>query len=253
MNLSHQKIKELKLRATSINYTGMEVDTDGKLSASDEDRTIKGYLVVWGVRDTYGTIFVKGCCAKSIQERGPQSQSKYKITGLWQHDQKDPIGQFSVLKEDDYGLYFELLTDAGVPSAERAVIQVRSGTINQFSAGFNYIWDKVEYDEETDSLLLKEVILMEGSAVTIGSNHETYAIRTLEDFELQNDYLRSETEQFIKTLAPNKQLEARQLFTRTTSLAQAKPHHLDTLRRPEPIEEEIDYNFLTNNLKIFEK
>ena len=249
----HQKIKELQQRANPINYTGMEVDADGKLMASDEDRTIKGYLIVWGVRDTYGTIFLKGCCSKSIQERGPESNSKYKITGLWQHDQKDPIGQFTVLKEDNYGLYFELLTDAGVPSAERAVIQVRSGTINQFSAGFNYIWDKVEYDEETDSLLLKEVMLMEGSAVTMGSNHETYAIRTKEDFDIQNDYLRSETEQFIRSLAPNKQLEARQLFTRTTSLAQAKPQQLEALRRTEPIAQEIDYIFLTNNLNIFEK
>ncbi|HEY8969725.1 MAG TPA: HK97 family phage prohead protease [Puia sp.] len=229
----------------------MSVDSDGKLSA--EERTIKGYLIVWGVKDDYGTIFLKGSCAKSIQERGPNSNSKYKITALWQHDQKDPIGQFTVLDEDDYGLYFEAVCDAGVYSADRAVIQVRSGTINQFSVGFDYIWDKVEYDEKLDALLLKEIILMEGSAVTIGSNMETYAIRSAEDFENQSEFLRQETESFIKSLPPAKQLEARQLFTRNISLAKAEPEvqKLLALRQPRADQNGIDYKYIKENLKLF--
>lgn len=248
----HHKIKELQQRAKPINYTNLESRSDMEIELSEEERTVKGYLIVWGVRDTYGTIFVRGCCAKSIQDRGPESNSKYKIVGLWQHDQKDPIGQFRVMREDDYGLYVELVTDAEVESAERALRQVRSGTINQMSAGFNYVWDKMEYDEKTDSIILKEIELMEGSLVTMGSNSETFTFRTIEDFEIQNDYLRTETESFIKSLAPNKRLEARQLFTQTASLAMSKPHDLDALRaNVKPIEEGIDYNFISQNLKLF--
>lgn len=243
----HHKIKELQQRANPINYTDAEYES----RAMADDRIIRGYLIAWGVKDSYGTIFVKGSCAKSIQERGPESNSKYKIVALWQHDQSDPIGQFRVLKEDDYGLYFEMELDEGVPSAERALIQVRSGTINQFSVGFNYLYDKMEYDEQRDAVILKEIVLMEGSVVTIGSNEETYAFRSKEEYLTKKDYLRQETELFVRSLPANKQLEARALFTRHTSLAKQEPQILEALRAEKPMEEN---NLLTifSNVKIFD-
>lgn len=244
----HSKIKELQQRASAINYSQLEAES--KIELSEEDRTIRGYLAVWGVKDSYGTIFVKGCCAKSLQERGPGSNAKYKITALWQHDQRDPIGKFMVLREDDYGLYGEILCDEGVPSAERACIQVKSGTINQFSIGFNYLYDKMEYDETRDAILLKEIVLMEGSVVTIGSNEETYAFRSKDELLIKKDYLRQETEQFIRSLPANKQLEARSLFRENISLAKAEPLEVSALRNDEPIEEQSIINLLSNT-KIF--
>lgn len=243
----HNKIKQLQQIATPINHTDLAVRADMRLN-SNEDRIIRGYLIVWGVRDTYGTMFLKGSCKKSIEERGPKSSSNYKITALWQHDMKDPIGQFREMKEDDYGLYVEIECDEGVESADRALRQVKSGTINQMSAGFNYVWDKMEYDEDADAILLKEVQLLEGSLVTMGSISETYTFRSAEEFEQENEYLRQEIESFIKTLSPRRQVEARQLFTRTVSLHKAKPH-IDALRTKEPISDGIDYNYLLNNLK----
>lgn len=243
----HHKIKQLQQIATPINHTDLAVRADMKLY-SGEDRIIRGYLIVWGVRDTYGTIFVKGSCKKSIEERGPSSNANYKITALWQHDMKDPIGQFRKMEEDDYGLYVEIVADEGVESAERALRQVKSGTINQMSAGFNYVWDKMDYNEETDSIILREVQLLEGSLVTMGSNSETFTYRSPEEFEAQNDYLRQDIEAFIKTLQPKKQVEARQLFTRSASLYKSKPQ-IDALRQPKPIEEGIDYTYLISNFK----
>jgi HK97 family phage prohead protease len=223
----HPKVKELQLRAASVNTSNLSVDNKGQLVEGD-DNVIKGYLCVWGVRDTYGTAFVKGCFAKSIKERGPKSDSKYKIVGLWQHRMDDPIGRFKVLKEDDYGLYFELVLDDfdAVPSAKRAASQVKSGTINQFSIGFGYIWDKVEYDEPNDTVLILECELWEGSVVTRGSNHETYAFRSPDEYENAKMMLDAETEDFIKTIPRNKQLELRQLLTRHTSLVKAEPQEL---------------------------
>jgi HK97 family phage prohead protease len=250
----HPKIKELKLRAAPITYSEMAVGTDGQLKATTvEDRTLKGYLMVWGVRDSYGTIAVKGCCSKSIQERGPQSNSKYKITLCWQHDITDPIGQFTVLEEDDYGLYFEAVVD-DVPNGNRALYQVRNGTINQFSVGFDYIWDKMEYKEEIDAVIMREIDLFEGSVVTLAANRETYALRGV-TVETEKELLAYETEEFIRSIPRKQQIELRQLISRQISLAKVQP---DELRQqatentvPEPVEAGIDYQYLSQNLKLF--
>jgi hypothetical protein len=158
------------------------------------------------------------------------------------------------LKEDDYGLYFEAVVDdpEEVPTAKRALHQINSGTINQFSAGFDYVWDKMEYDEATDSILLKEIDLYEGSAVTIGANMETYAIRSAQDLFQAKEYLHDETEDFIRTVPRKQQLELRQLIARHISLAKIEPDELrqKTLDNSEPIERGIDYKYLLNNFSL---
>lgn len=255
----HPKIKALKQRSAPVTYSTLAVRADGTLTDnkfSIEERTVKGYLIVWGVRDSYGTMFLKGCCAKSINDRGPESNSKYKITFLWQHRQDEPIGQFTVLKEDDYGLYFEAVVDDpnDVPTAKRALSQINSGTINQFSAGFDYVWDdgKMVYDENTDSILLKEIDLYEGSAVTIGANMETYAIRSAQDLSQAKEDLHDETEDFIRTVPRKQQLELRQLIARHISLAKIEPDELrqKTLENSEPVARGIDYKYLINNFSV---
>ena len=244
----HPKIEELQLRVKPITYSGsraMNQYADDPSGSEDQPidfkvkvdaRTVKGYLAVWGIEDTYGTIFLKGSCAKSIADRGPDSMSKQKIAFLWMHDQCDPIGQFTVLKEDDYGLYFEAVLDE-VPEAERALRQITSGTLNQFSIGFNYIWDRVEYDDVLDAVVIKECVLMEGSVVTFGSNPETYAMRSPDQLLKDKEQLTEETNDFVKSLPHSKRLELRQLITRHISLAEAiTPSHKEA---PEPGEPTI--------------
>lgn len=230
MKQLHHKIQELKRRAAPVTLSGKGVDKDGnvvdlKVRATGTDREIEGYLTVWGVKDDYGTIFVKGAFSKSIRERGPKSDAKYKIVLLWMHRQDEPIGQFTELREDDYGLYFRAVLD-DVPTADRVLKQIRSGTINQFSHGFNYVWDKMEYDDEEDAVLVFEAELYEGSAVTIGSNRETYAIRSAEQMDEEVELLQEETDEFIRSIPRRQQLQLRQLIARHISLAKLEPHEL---------------------------
>ena len=245
----HPKIKELKQRALPVTNSTLYIDKRGELV---NENTIKGYALVWGIPDSYRTVFLKGCCSKSIQERGPQSNSKYKITKLWQHDQRDPIGQVTVLIEDDYGLYFEAAIDAEEVNGARALRQVASGTINQFSIGFDYVWDKMEYYDDKDIILIKEIDLFEISAVTIGAQGETYAMRSPEDVESAKEQLQEETEYFIKSLPRKQQLEARQLFARQISLATFKPDALrqKPLEGTEPVAAGLDPTFIQQHLKI---
>lgn len=215
-----ERIRRLKIQARPINYTEVSVNERGKRSSKVTDkldqRIITGYLIVWGNRNMFGQKCIKGSCAKSIRERGPNSNAKYKITFLWQHCQDDPLALFDILEEDDYGLYFETKPLDDVPNAERTIKQIRSGTLNQFSVGFDYVWDKIEYDETDDSLVLLEIDLFEGSVVTIGADGETYATAQRSAATLET--LHDETEIFINDLPRKDRIAARQLFARHKAL-----------------------------------
>lgn len=230
----HPKIEALRLKAKPVNTSGMYVDADGnlqdgvdlKLKVVDEEaRTVEGYLSVFNVVDYAGELILKGAFTKSIKERGPASNAKYKILMLWQHDMCEPIGQFTDLKEDDYGLYFKAVLDP-IPTADRALIQIKSGTINQFSIGYDYVWDKVYYDETLNAIILPELELYEGSAVTMGCNAETYAIKSAGDMVAAKENLDMETDDILRDIPRNKRLEIKQLISKHISLAQLEPNEI---------------------------
>jgi len=231
----HPKIKALQVREAGMYVTSSFAQLgkvlDYRIAVAD-DRTITGYLAVWNEKDDKGTAPIKGAFKKSIQERGPKSLAKQKALFLWFHDLTNPIGQFIELEEDDYGLRFKAVIDE-IPEGDRALIQVRNGTLNQFSYGFLYVWDKMYYDEATDTVLMKEVDLWEGSVVSYGSQKETFAIRSVEQLDAQKADVAMELEEFVKNLPRTKQMELRQLLTRQSSLMQVKPDSLVRTLKPE--------------------
>ncbi|HEY4288261.1 MAG TPA: HK97 family phage prohead protease [Puia sp.] len=253
----HPKIKAAMARATPLNKRAMAIDVTGKLIPTFQEdlnnRIINGYLATWGTVNDYGEKVIKGAFSKSIQERGPNSNSKYKILFLWMHDMKDPLAQFDELVEDDYGLRFRTKPLDDVPNADRCIKQIRSGTLNQFSYGFDYVWDKVEWDSSDDSLVLKEVDLWEGSPVSIGADTETFALRSSRSVEDAWVEFNEEMEDFIRTIPRKSQLELRHLITRHKSLAQLEPseQRKKTLEQEEPAGAEIDYIKLLTDQKIF--
>lgn len=214
-------------KAKNINPVNYKEISFGVANYSyDEDsKTVSGYLAVFGNKDSDGDIIIKGAFARSLKNRGVDSETNRKIAFCWQHDIKDPIGKFTVLKEDDFGLYFEAVLDDfdAVPNAKRTNSQLQSGTLNQFSIGFMYVWDKMEYDEEQDAFIIKELNLFEGSVVTMGANELTYfAGMKGDNIEEERLKLVKETEQFIKGLPHELQYNTRQLISKHIALAQAK-------------------------------
>lgn len=250
-NKLHPKIQELRRRAAPINYGSLSVSEAGTLvneRGSDFDkRIIAGYAVIWGQKNLHGEIFLRGAFAKSIRERGPGSGSNFEIKFLNQHDQRDPLSLFEILEEDEIGLYFRTKPLDEIPSADRAITQLRSGTINNFSHGFDYVWDKVEWDDQIEAIIVREAELYEISTATIPSGMDTYVVRSKDDLDLLAD----ETDWFIKSLPRKLQLEARNIITRYKSLADLEPFEQReiTLEETKPTTDGIDYNYLLNNLK----
>lgn len=248
----HPKIQELKRRAGAVNYSTVSVNERGALTvdfASDLDnRIVSGYLLVWRSINMHGEMFLRGCAAKSIADRGPKSNANYKITFLNQHRQGEPLAVFGDLIEDEYGLYFRSLPLDDVPWADHVLTQLRSGTLNQFSAGFNYVWRETEWDEVNECIVCKQIDLYEGSVVTIGSELGTYVIRSKEEL----DGLDEEIETFVKTLPRKDQLQARQYFAQLKALTLEPHEHSDKAleEREQPENKAVDYNYLTQHFSL---
>lgn len=191
-----------------------------EVTIDEEKRKVSGYLAVFGNKDSDGDILMKGCFAKSLRERGPQSATNGKIAFLLQHKMDSPLGRFTTLREDDFGLYFESLMDEGVQRCDETLIQLKSGTLNQFSIGFQYIWDKCDWDPNAEALIVKEVNLFEGSVVTLGANDLTYfaGMKAAQKQEKREELMK-ETETFIKGLPSQFQYQARQMFAKNINLA----------------------------------
>jgi len=248
----HQKILELRAKVGSspIHRFAPTQSRDKvelrkpKQSSTENERLIKQYFCIFGIPDDYGTVPIKGCFSKSLQERGPASSASSKIPVLWQHKQDEPLCVPSVLIEDEIGLYGEYEPDP-IQIGERCIIQVKRGTINNGSYGFNYIWDKMEYDEEKDLIIMKEVNLFEVSPVTIGSQRETFVVRS-SDGTYIDECLIDDTEDMIRRVPKTMRMELRSLIDRHISLAKLQPEN--PLKEVEPSKVAIDYNFLTTNL-----
>ena len=117
--------------------------------------------------DYYNEVVVAGAFAKTLREHKKEGRMP---ALLWQHDAHEPIGIFTMMKEDDHGLYVEgkLLIGANVPNADKAYSLLKAGALSGLSIGF--MTKKHEWDEDKRLRYLKEVELWETSLVTFPAN-----------------------------------------------------------------------------------
>lgn len=186
-----------------------------------DSRTISGYAAVFGNIDKARDKLMKGCFANSILERGPQSNANDKILLLWQHDMSEPIGRITKLQEDEKGLYFEAEID-DIELGDRALKQLESGTLNQFSIGYSYVWERCDWDEEQQCYVVKEVKLYEISVVSIGCNGETeyLGLKGVEDTDAAYEELNREIAAFSSRWGTQKQQRLQNIIAKAVSLAE---------------------------------
>jgi len=217
----------LKHNQRPVYYKSLEVKD---FKVDKESRTVSGYLAAFGNIDSDRDILMKGCFAKSLQERGPSSTTARKIAFCWMHDLTDPIGHFTKLEETDAGLYFEAYVD-DVPNGNRALTQYASGTLNQHSIGYRYVWDKCKFEQRPDPehpgetievFVCYEINLFEGSVVTLGANENTpYAGLKGQQIEDASKALATDTENLLKDLEPGIAYSIRKLISRHIALAES--------------------------------
>ena len=133
---------------------------------------VTGYFSQFNSIDLDGDVIMPGAFTKTIAERGPDS-SKPEIAYLWQHDTYRPLGKLMVLREDNFGLYFEAKM-SDTTYGQDALKLYRDGVITQHSIGYQVIKSvETTMDMEEEVEQIYEVKLWEGSAVTFGANPNT--------------------------------------------------------------------------------
>ena len=129
-----------------------------EVKATGEEGQIEGYGAVFGNRDSYGDIMVKGAFAETLKGRKPKM--------LWQHNMMDPIGAWDEYAEDERGLYMKGRIAIKSTKGRDAYELVKAGAIDGLSIGYV----TKDYEMEAGARLLKEVDLFETSLVTMPAN-----------------------------------------------------------------------------------
>ena len=138
------------------------VPTDLQVRAvEDTEGIFEGYAIVWDSVDSHGTRFRKGCCTKTLKERG----DRVKI--LDNHEINIPIGKPLELREDDVGLFVRGELLSGVQAADEMRIKIEKEVIDTLSVGFKTIQDRPAGGSIRD---ITEIKLYELSPVTFASN-----------------------------------------------------------------------------------
>jgi len=238
------------MRAAPISYSSAKVNKEGKLENFDElldQRIVQGYGCIWKNINSHQERFHRGAYAKSIKENGPGSGANYEIKFRDEHGRA--MGLFDILEEDEIGLFFRTKPLDNVQWADDFLTQVRSGTINNFSNGFKYIFEQgaMKWNEQDKCVEIFKARLFEISGCAIPSDLGTFVLRSDDPEEFID-----ELEEFIKKIPRPLQLETRKMFARQKALIEPSSQEiLERLKesnQPQERKGSIDYNYLTKNL-----
>lgn len=154
------------------------------LSFKDIDSTksiVTGYFSSFDVVDRAKESVQKGAFKKTILETGPESKAFDKIQHCLNHKLADPVGILQVLKEDDFGLYFE--SKIGT-HAKHYISKCEEGFIKQHSIGYHVI----KSHKAGEVKYLSEINLVEGSGLTVKAcNPNTPLVGIKSLFDLYQD------------------------------------------------------------------
>lgn len=149
-------------------YIDVEAELELKAYEDDDDEKkgmFEGYASVFGNKDLGNDVVEAGAFRKSLRAKGAK-----KIKMLFQHDTKEPIGVYTKIREDGQGLYVQGQLAMNTQKGREVYELMKMGAIDGLSVGYRVDAKGYSYDERGKKRLLKEVDLMEISAVTFPMN-----------------------------------------------------------------------------------
>lgn len=135
------------------------------VSSINDAGYFSGYASIFNYLDDHKDVIHHGAYATSLRRwEGKGAWPKL----LWQHNQKEPIGYWTFMEEDNKGLYVEgqLLLD--VQKAREAYVLMKARAVDGLSIGYKVI--KATRDSKTNIRYIHEVELLEVSVVTFAAN-----------------------------------------------------------------------------------
>lgn len=159
----------MKIERKSSSIATEQKSVRFELKSVSDTGVFTGYASVFGLKDDGWDIVDKGAFAQTIQDHNAKNR---KVPALWAHNPAEPIGVYTSLKEDDYGLWVEGKLSLSVGRAKECHALMMDGAINGLSIGFRTKRYEIEKASEDGMTIrrLKEVDLYEISVVTFPMN-----------------------------------------------------------------------------------
>lgn len=134
-------------------------------AVGDQPGTIEGYGSVFGVKDGYGDIVKPGAFTESLGEWRAKGRLPKM---LWQHEADEPIGRWTDMVEDEFGLRCRGQLLLSLPKAQQAHEMLKAGLIDGLSIGFQTV--ERSWNDQEQVRFLEKVKLWEVSVVTFPAN-----------------------------------------------------------------------------------
>jgi HK97 family phage prohead protease len=191
INWAIRKLEQIDNRKSMI-YNYKSFNSEVK-DVDTKQGVVTGYFSAFGNVDSDGDIMMPGAFKRSIQDWGPEGKGR--IKHLLNHDPSKPLGKIQVLKEDEYGLYYE--SKVGKHNLGQDYIKmIESGLIAEHSIGFKTLREQ----KSGEANQIHEVMLFEGSSLTAwGANEATplLGMKNMNNIEQIQDQIKS-FEKFIR-------------------------------------------------------
>lgn len=141
------------------------LDVPFEIKEVDDSGAFSGYASVFDVIDSGKDVVKSGAFARSLNR---WSESGRMPALLWQHDQERPLGVYTMMQEDEKGLYVEgLLLKDDVQLAREAYALMKARAITGLSIGYKVMNAQ---DGFNNTRHLMDLELFEVSLVTFPMN-----------------------------------------------------------------------------------
>ena len=229
---------EVEEIASSEDFEIGSVSVKAELKAyhtdDDEEKGMfDGYGSVFNNKDLGNDVMLEGAFAKSLARKGAKG-----VKLLYQHKADEPIGVFEEILEDQKGLKVKGRLAMGTQKGREVYELMKMGAIDGLSIGYRVMPKGAAYDKRRKRRMLKEVDLMEISAVTFPMNtrarvqavkSEQRTIREWEGF-LRDEGGLSRSESKIAASAVSKALSQREVDTEQVDLVKNLNNLISTIK-----------------------
>ena len=162
-----KSMSEMQTETQEQEFKYIDIQCELKMETDEEKGSgrFSGYASIFGNKDLGNDVVEKGAFSKSLRSKSTKS-----VKMLYQHKTDEPIGVYKKLEEDDKGLYVEGQLAMGTQRGKEVYELMKMGAIDGLSIGYKVDAKGYDYDERGKRRKLKEVDLMEISAVTFPMN-----------------------------------------------------------------------------------
>lgn len=127
-------MKNLLHIKSSIRTMQLSPSLEVKFAAGAEAGAVEGYASAFGGNpDTYNEVVQKGAFTRTLKEHEANGTLP---AMLWSHDRSKPIGKWTEMREDDFGLFVKGKLNLDTSHGKDAHAHIVHGDATGFSIGF---------------------------------------------------------------------------------------------------------------------